>query len=121
LHKFRAVEHNYWLLRAKKPVKRFGKIESASSLRWAGTGSGVGTSANKKFRTGCNGDRSMGVTPWALSDDLVVKRISANDERLTAWNGSAEWTTTAAANLRSGYDREKLASKADSGTLNQLQ
>jgi cytolysin-activating lysine-acyltransferase len=33
------------------------------------------------------GDRTVGVAVWALVDDLVAKRIDANDKRLTA----VEW------------------------------
>ena len=41
----------------------------------------------RQFRMFYQGDRPVGVALWALADDLVAKRIDANDRRLTA----VEW------------------------------
>jgi cytolysin-activating lysine-acyltransferase len=41
----------------------------------------------RQFRIFYSGDRPVGVALWALADDLVAKRIDANDKRLTA----VEW------------------------------
>ena len=41
----------------------------------------------KQFRMFYNGEQPVGVAIWALVDDLVAKRIDANDKRLTA----VEW------------------------------
>lgn len=41
----------------------------------------------KQFRMFYNGEQPVGVVIWALVDDLVAKRIDANDRRLTA----VEW------------------------------
>ncbi len=47
----------------------------------------MGTSANAVY----HGGRPVGVGLWALTDDLVEKRIDANDKRVTAaeWKGVA--------------------------------
>jgi cytolysin-activating lysine-acyltransferase len=41
----------------------------------------------RQFRIFYQGDRPVGVALWALADDLVARRIDANDRRLTA----VEW------------------------------
>ena len=41
----------------------------------------------KQFRIFYQGEKPVGVTLWALVDDIVAERINANDKRLTA----AEW------------------------------
>lgn len=41
----------------------------------------------KQFRMFYNGEQPVGVAIWALVDDLVAKRIDANDKRLAA----VEW------------------------------
>jgi cytolysin-activating lysine-acyltransferase len=41
----------------------------------------------RQFRIFYKGEQPVGVALWALADDLVAKRIDANDKRLTA----AEW------------------------------
>jgi cytolysin-activating lysine-acyltransferase len=45
----------------------------------------------RQFRIFYQGDRPVGVAIWALVDDLVAKRIDANDKRLTA----VEWKSGA--------------------------
>jgi cytolysin-activating lysine-acyltransferase len=41
----------------------------------------------RQFRIFYKGEQPVGVALWALADDLVAKRIDANDKRLTA----VEW------------------------------
>jgi cytolysin-activating lysine-acyltransferase len=41
----------------------------------------------RQFRIFYKGEQPVGVAVWALADDLVAKRIDANDKRLTA----VEW------------------------------
>ena len=41
----------------------------------------------RQFRIFYHGEQPVGVALWALADDLVAKRIDANDKRLTA----VEW------------------------------
>jgi len=41
----------------------------------------------KQFRIFYQGEKPVGVALWALVDDIVAKRIDANDKRLTA----VEW------------------------------
>jgi cytolysin-activating lysine-acyltransferase len=48
----------------------------------------------RQFRIFYKGEQPVGVALWALADDLVAKRIDANDRRLTA----VEWKS--GANLR---------------------
>jgi cytolysin-activating lysine-acyltransferase len=48
----------------------------------------------RQFRMFYQGDRPVGVALWALADDLVAKRIDANDRRLAA----VEWKS--GSNLR---------------------
>ena len=48
---------------------------------------GLGTSASGQFRIFCKDEQSAGVALWALTNDLVAKRIDAGDKRLTA----VEW------------------------------
>lgn len=46
----------------------------------------------RQFRIFYKGEQPVGVALWALVDDLVAKRIDANDKRLTA----VEWKSGAA-------------------------
>jgi cytolysin-activating lysine-acyltransferase len=41
----------------------------------------------RQFRMFYKGEQPVGVAVWALADDLVAKRIDANDKRLSA----VEW------------------------------
>ena len=45
----------------------------------------------RQFRIFYSGEQPVGVALWALVDDLVAKRIDANDRRLTA----VEWKSGA--------------------------
>jgi cytolysin-activating lysine-acyltransferase len=45
----------------------------------------------RQFRIFYKGEQPVGVALWALVDDLVAKRIDANDRRLTA----VEWKSGA--------------------------
>jgi hypothetical protein len=77
------------LPRAKNPVKRLAKFKKPVLLRSAGAGNGAewGLLQTHNHGTGCNDDLSVGVGLWALSHDLVAKRIDAGNRRLAA----VEW------------------------------
>jgi hemolysin-activating ACP:hemolysin acyltransferase len=46
----------------------------------------------RQFRIFYKGEQPVGVALWALADDLVAKRIDANDAARRLWNGRAEPT-----------------------------
>jgi hypothetical protein len=61
------TERNVWLLKAKDSVKQFTKTTCRSSTRPAGSDR-MGDFCKQQFRMLYNGDRPVGVVPWALAD-----------------------------------------------------